>query len=223
MPYRINWGWASRAGAISLPREITWNPELQQLVYSPLEEQDKLRKAKIGGFSGALKSDAPSSLGLPKHVGTQSEIMVSFSRPTADATIGVKVMVSGAAGTLFTIAYKHGASSVAVGGGGVSDTLKLSDSDETLDMRLYVDNTFTEVYYQGGRVAMTVNTRASADADVTLSSSVDGVTATATAWSVSSIWVAPEEVLRAPRLDGKSPHAWKTLARLAGTPDWEGG
>ena len=149
--------------------------------------------------------------------------MVSFSRPTADATIGVKVMVSGTAGTLFTIAYKHGASSVAVGGGGVSDTLKLSDSDETLDMRLYVDNTFTEVYYQGGRVAMTVHTRASADADVTLSSSVDGVTATATAWSVSSIWVAPEEVLRAPRLDGKSPHAWKTLARLAGTPDWEGG
>ena len=111
---------------------------MQQLVYSPLDEQDKLRKAVIGGFSGTLKSATPSSLGLPKHVGNQSGVMVSFSRQTEDATIGVKgmvSMVSGTSGTLFTIAYKDGASSVTVSGGGVSDTLKLSDSDKTLDMR----------------------------------------------------------------------------------------
>merc|ERR1712093_965536 len=112
-------------------------------------------------------------------------------------------MVSGTSGTEFTVAYKQGASSAVVGGGGKSDTLKLLDSDKTIDMRLYVDNTFAEVYYQGGRVAMTVNTPAADDAGVFLSSSVDGITATSTAWSVSSIWVTPENVLRTPRLDGK--------------------
>lgn len=162
-----------------------------------------------------------SSLGLSKYVGNQSEIMVSFSRPSVDATLGVKVMVSGTSGTLFTVEYKHGASSIAVGGGGVSDTLKLLDSDKTIDMHLYVDNTFAEVYYQGGRVAMTVNTPASDDAQVMLSSSVGGVTATATAWSVSSIWVTPEEVLRTPRLDGKPLDVWKNLLQRAGTAEWE--
>jgi sucrose-6-phosphate hydrolase SacC (GH32 family) len=212
---RINWGWATTAGPTqvqTMPRDITWHPELQQLVYTQVEEQDSLRVKQIGSFSG--KPGASSPLGLPKFVGNQSEIMVSFSRPNADTTLGVKVMASGTAGTLFTVEYKHGADSAKVGGGGVFDTLKLLDSDKTIDVRLYVDNTFAEVYFQGGRVAMTVNTPPSDDADVTLSSSTDGVTATATAWSVSSIWVTPEEVLRTPRLDGKPLDAWKDI--LAG-------
>jgi sucrose-6-phosphate hydrolase SacC (GH32 family) len=221
---RINWGWATTAGPTqvqTLPREITWHPELQQLVYTQVEEQDSLRVNKIGGFSGTLTAGTPSSLGLPKSVGSQSEIMVSFSRPNVDATLGVKVMVSGTAGTLFTVDYHKLSNTASVGGGGKSDTLKLLDADKTIHMRLYIDNTFAEVYYQGGRVAMTVNTPASDDADVTLSSSVAGITASATAWSVSSIWVTPEEVLRTPRLDGKPLDAWKEIVRHVGTPEWQ--
>merc|ERR1719230_2239689 len=54
---RINWGWARTAGPTnvqSMPREITWHPELQQLVFSPVEEQDSLRGKQIGSFSGKL-------------------------------------------------------------------------------------------------------------------------------------------------------------------------
>merc|ERR1712093_933245 len=160
---RINWGWATIGNAPtqvqSMPREITWHPELQQLVYSHVEEQDSLRTKIIGSFKGG-DCTSPRSLGLPKYVGNQSEIMVSFSRPTVDATLAVKVMVTGTSGTEFTVDYKQGASSAKVGGGGVFDTMKLLDSDKTIDMRLYVDNTFAEVYFQGGRVAMTVDTPA---------------------------------------------------------------
>merc|ERR1712037_367270 len=84
--------------------------------------------------------------------------------------------------------------------GGKMDTLKLLASDETVDMRLFVDNTFTEVYWMNGRVAMTVTTPATEQADVTVSSDKAGTTlASAKAWKVGSIWVTPEEVLSTPR------------------------
>lgn len=213
---RINWGWATTAGPTqvqSLPRDITWHPELQQLVYAPAAEQDSLRGKRIGFRAPSPLGFFPRSLGLPKEVGQQMELMVSFDRPKQNATLGVRVMVEKGmreSGTLFTIDYIQGANSAKVGGGKVFDTLKLLDSDESLDMRLYVDNTFTEVYFQGGRVAMTVNTPASDDAEVELSSSAQGI-ASATAWSVSSIWVTPEEVMQTPRLDGKPIDAWKSL------------
>ena len=65
-------------------------------------------------------------------------------------------------GTDFSIEYVPNAdgeiSSVKVHGGSFSDTLKLSPNDKTIDMALYVDNTFTEAYFMNGRVAMTVPT-----------------------------------------------------------------
>jgi len=221
---RINWGWATTAGPTqvqSLPRDITWHPELQQLVYAPVDEQKSLREKQIGGFTGNLAAGLEKGLGLPQGAGQQSEIMVSFDRPSQNATLGVKVMVdtfhaTDKDATLFTVEYIQGANSAKVGGGGVFDTLKLLDSDETIDMRLYVDNTFTEVYFQGGRVAMTVNTRANhGDGDVSVSSSVALQTVEAVAWSVSSIWVTPEQVMQTPRLDGKPIDAWKSLINNA--------
>jgi len=221
---RINWGWATTAGPTqvqTLPRDITWHPELQQLVYAPVEEQDTLREKVIGQFDGPVT--LASTLGLPKYVGNQSEVMVSFTRPKSDAVLGVKVMASldGKAGTVFTVDYKHNETVAKVGGGGVFDTLKLLDSDLSIDIRIYIDNLFAEVYFQGGRVAMTVNTPATDDAGITLSSSIPcrhypddcsaHTSAKATAWSVSSIWVTPEEVLRTPRLDGKPLDAWKDI------------
>ena len=73
---RINWGWAKIAygpwggsntwdsSAHTLPREVTWNPELQQLVFAPVEEQALLRGAVIGQLK-------PQPLGAAKvvHVG----------------------------------------------------------------------------------------------------------------------------------------------------------
>lgn len=111
-------------------------------------------------------------------------------------------------GSQFFVDYKPPANGesetkVIVGAvGGKTDTLKLLSSDETIDMQLFVDNTFTEVYWMSGRVAMTTTTDATAAADVTVSADISGTTlAYAKAWKVGSIWVTPEEVLRTPRLD----------------------
>ena len=44
---RLYWGWTAYVspaqGQMSLPREVTWHPELQQLVHSPLPEMAGLR------------------------------------------------------------------------------------------------------------------------------------------------------------------------------------
>jgi hypothetical protein len=119
-------------------------------------------------------------------------------------TSGVKdPSASGGGGTKFYVDYEPNADTVTVGvDGGVSDKLKLSPSDTTIDMRLFVDNTFTEVYYQGGRVAMTTNTKASKAAGMSVSADKDGITLkNAKAWKVGSIWVTPEDVIATPRAD----------------------
>jgi sucrose-6-phosphate hydrolase SacC (GH32 family) len=291
---RINWGWAQVApgSTQSMPREVTWNPELQQLVHSPIEEQANLREDAIGSLkSQTLPAGKVVSLGLPQKLGNQSEIRVSFARPSVSTTLSVKVMGNGGSlkppyarempgydlaggdysvtnvdykdfkiceaacdaddkcvswtyvvrgpkyascclkgnvpkssqkstctsgvksmdseltgGTDFSIDYRPNEdgkiSSVKVHGGSFSDTLKLSPNDKTIDMDLYVDNTFTEAYFMNGRVAMTVPTGATNDAAVGVSSSADGVTMnSATAWHVSPIWVTPEDVKKTPRLD----------------------
>lgn len=221
---RINWGWAQTAGPTNvqtLPREITWHPELQQLVHAPVEEQDTLRGKQIGQFSGPV-TEHGASLALPNFVGNQSEVMVTFTRPKVDTVLGVEVMQSldGKTGTIFTVDYKHNETVAKVGGGGVFDTLKLLDSDTTIDIRIYVDNLFAEVYFQGGRVAMTVDTPASDDAGISLSASKAGISANATAWSVESIWVTPEEVLRTRRLDGKPLDAWKGILTASDKPHY---
>jgi hypothetical protein len=66
---RINWGWARvpPASTQTLPREVTWHPQLQQLVFSPLEEQAALRTTPaLTSISGPLTLAAgqPKSLGV---------------------------------------------------------------------------------------------------------------------------------------------------------------
>jgi len=208
---RINFGWATvpPASTQTLPREVTWHPELQQLVYSPVEEQDSLRGSIIGSLkSKTLTANVSTPLGLPKQAGNQSEIRVSFQRPSTAMRLSVNVMVDAPSnkGTEFFVEYvpseSNSVTKVQVGGGGTSDTLSLLPSDNTIDMALYVDNTMTEAFWMGGRVAMTVVTKSSGgDDDITVGTSQAGVTVSATAWNVGSIWVTPEEVKQTPRRD----------------------
>lgn len=210
---RINWGWATvpPASVETLPREVTWHPELEQLVHAPVEEQDSLRDQEIGGFdASSLAGDGSSkALGLPTALGNTSEIMVSFERPTFSVKLAVSTMVgSDGSGSLFSVDYVHDPSKVSlvqVHGGPYTDTLQLLPSDTSIDLRLYVDNTMTEAFWMGGRVAMTAATPATPEADVEVSVSGaeqgSSVVATAKAWSVKSIWVSPEEVMGTPRPD----------------------
>jgi len=300
---RINWGWARvpPASTQTLPRVVTWNPELKQLVYSPVEEQDQLRGAVVGSFKQqTLQAGRSVSLQLPPQVGNQSEVLVSFKRPTEASRLSAQVMVGGASpaptpyakemlgidlpgsdynvtnvdykdfklceaacnadakchawtfvirkpkyascclktkvpsksrqratctsgvktvpeaagaaaavgptGVEFFVEYAppsgNSVSEVTVGSGSTTGTLKLSPNDETIDLRLYVDNTFTEAYWMNGRVAMTINTPATTEAHVTVEADKAGVVLKdATVWRVKPIWVTPEEVKRTHRMD----------------------
>merc|ERR1712100_493716 len=130
--------------------------------------------------------------------------MVSFQRPSTVCALSVQVMASNGKGVGFVVEYVPPSSDlvsvVTVGSSGKVDTLKLSPKDATIDMRLYVDNTFTEAYWMNGRVAMTIPTPATEEADVVVS--VDKARVTlgfATVYKVDSIWVTPEDVKNTPR------------------------
>ena len=209
---RITFGWAGvqPAATQSLPREVTWHPELQQLLFSPVEELEQLRGSVIGKLSSTkLTPNKATSLQLPSKAGNQSEVHVSFKRPTSSARLSVHVMVdaeSGVKGTEFFVqsSFDGPAAEVLVGSGKTANqSLKLLPTDETIEMVLYVDNTFTEAFWMGGRVALLMETISSGGDDgVTVSASVDA-TVSATAWEVKPIWVSPEEVKQTPRLDSK--------------------
>ena len=120
-------------------------------------------------------------------------------------------------GTLFYVDYAPPAAGAAVGAvphsvtvgtrpmgpqglsATVTDTLRLSPRDRSISLRLYVDNTLCEAYWQGGRVAMTMTTPASREAAAAVLATQPATLVSARAWRVGSIWVSPEEVLSTPR------------------------
>lgn len=93
---RILWGWAQiPGGAQALPREITWHPELQQLVFSPLPEQRALRDRQVtsgavtvGGSAGASVRVGSWSEGTAR----QAEVIVHYPVPSVATTFGVAVL-----------------------------------------------------------------------------------------------------------------------------------
>ena len=138
---RINWGWARvpPSSTQTLPREVTWHPELQQLVYSPLEEQNALRGDVLGKLSAgtSIAATTPHHILNVKHAkdaGRQAEIRVSFARPAAPARLSVSVM----GGAEFVVQYGGNTNTTAGAAGGKMSKLNLLDSDTTIDMTLYV-------------------------------------------------------------------------------------
>ena len=222
---RVSWAWARvsfgpwsadawDSSCHTLAREVTWHPELQQLVFSPLAEQAALRGRVVGalGARAALPDGRAVALGLPAGVGDQSELVVSFVRPAAAANLSVRVMAdaSGGGGAEFVVEYAP----PAAGGPSVSEVivgcptinasarLRLSPSDTTIDVRVFSDRALAEAYWMNGRVAMTVP--AACDRECDMSVRADGAEVglvSATAWKVRSMWISKEEVLRTPRLD----------------------
>ena len=92
---------------------------------------------------------------------------------------------------------------------GQSDTLHLLESDTTLDLHVFTDNTILEVYWQGGRVAMTLGLDGTDNTGVDVFSFATGgdaaggggggghktVVHSVEAWHMNSIWTSPEGVV----------------------------
>ena len=91
---RINWGWAKTPhGAQTMPRSMTYHPQLQQLVYSPLNESAALRVlpplAEAHGVR--VNSSASYSLGSFGARAGSSELWVFVRRPASAAVITIGI------------------------------------------------------------------------------------------------------------------------------------
>lgn len=94
---------------------------------------------------------------------------------------------------------------VAVQCGSVKDMLRLLPDEKTIEFRVFSDATFVEVFFQAGRVAMTVPLALSEDSRVALTSTIS-VNADVTAYPMKGIWVSPEDVRKQPRVYSSAVH-----------------
>jgi len=104
-----------------------------------------------------------------------------------NATVGARPPAGAAVGQAGGAGY----------GGGATDTLQLTTSDKIIDVSVFFDGHFAEIFFCGGRVALTVAVRASKLAGLTVLAAaapapveVVGVEA----WHMGSIWIPKEEV-----------------------------
>jgi hypothetical protein len=110
---RILWGWGvPPLNAESLPREVTWNPELEQLCYAPLTEQAQLRGSALAtpAVPLALEARQPVMVGpWEGSVGNQSEVVATFAiGPSVPETmLGMVVMGGGNSATSGTMFFVH--------------------------------------------------------------------------------------------------------------------
>lgn len=236
---RINWGWARvpPSSTQTLPRVVTWHPELQQLVFSPVEEQAALRAlpALATMPSVTVGAGAQVSLGSwPDSVGNQSEVTASFQLPTKPATFGIGFMTTAGKPTKEAfVSFVPASEADAIGVSGswkvrvgvratttgdtTGDTAALAEArpppppapgsmlnllpaDTQIEIRIFMDNTFAEVYFMGGRVAITSTTAATDDAGFTLFSDAAVTAVNVSAYHVDPIWVSPAEVKSTPRV-----------------------
>ena len=76
---RIQWGWAPLyTSSLALPREVRYDPRLQQLVFSPLAEQSLLRNGTIAQRTSVLLGPGVS---VNLSASAQSEAELKFSLP----------------------------------------------------------------------------------------------------------------------------------------------
>eukprot|EP01052_Picozoa_sp_SAG31_P016645 SAG31_NODE_1109_length_9860_cov_22.119353_8_plen_541_part_00 len=200
---RINWGWAKTPhGAQTMPRSMTYHPQLEQLVYSPLNESAALRVlpplVEVRGVR--VNSSAPYLLGSFGARAGSSELWAFVRRPVSAAVItigigGVRASIS--CGPSDSTATAISNASVA----GCTGCLRLLPTDKTLELRLFVDQTVAESYYQGGRVAYTSSVRSvDLNADAFISSNTSIIVLNATAWQMGDQWISEAELLATPRV-----------------------
>lgn len=200
-PRRVNYGWARVApvGCQTLPRQIVFNEAARMLEQRPLEEvvfglRNKVEAANVTTLG---------SLNLTSGAAQHSEITVRFEHLVG--LVGVKIEGC--------VSCSFNATSNVAACDDVSAELLLLDNETALDLRVFVDATFVEAYFQNGRVAMTVScatTPLAKSTDVSLfataeiyqaPSAADGAAhLSAYVYSLRSIWVDPSVVENAPRI-----------------------
>merc|ERR1712232_166652 len=209
---------------LTLAREITWNSELQLLQFAPIEEQQLLRGKQLCDLNNQeLVANKYHSLGKwAASVGKQSEVLMEFEVPKEDTTFGAVVMASSdfsRQGSHIAVHYARPADnaspfvvniSVSVYGSVVPDfpivegKLWLLPRDKTISLHVFVDQTVSEIYWQGGRQVVSAVTPSSDENLMAVISNRPVTLKSAKAWTVNTPWVSKAEQLKIPRLDGRN-------------------
>ena len=136
-----------------------------------------------------------------------SELRVFVQRPSTAASITISI-----GGVHASITCSAPAAAPSGGGGGGSNAsvagcagcLQLLPTDSTLELRLFVDQTLAESYYQGGRVAYTSAVESiDLTAAAVVSSNTSVFVLNATAWEMKDHWISEEELLATPRMHAR--------------------
>lgn len=103
---------------------------------------------------------------------------------------------------------------------GTTDTLRLLPNDNRVELRVFSDHSFVEVFFQRGRVAMTVSSTLGQLQSSYLSDAADmGIVATVAmvadvqVFPMEKIWVSPQEVRDAERVFPPLSQSVHTLDR----------
>eukprot|EP01043_Picozoa_sp_COSAG02_P019132 COSAG02_NODE_913_length_15994_cov_6.140484_7_plen_225_part_00 len=202
---RILWVWGTvPSGIQTVPRELNYHAGLKRIVWNPTEEVAELRSsdpiAKLPATP--LKADTPISL----EVSTASDIELFFQVPKEAATLQVQL---GTSGSCF-LDFVPGAKTANCGFNSTKldqvhsdaphpqDEVPLLGDETYLSMRILIDGSVGECYWQEGRVAMTVELGSDQGKESSvsiLSSGADGGIMNATSWKMNDIHTTVADVL----------------------------
>lgn len=217
---RILYGWnRSPPASQSLPRVVTYHPEIQRLVFAPAPELSLLRQTQLPTLANntALVPNvsvpiAGNGSGWPAGAANAVEVRVHWKRPAGaanlslgGATVHYTPPPAGAAdaGAPYNVSVTGGCdggrqSSLLQG----CDGLWLLPSDASIELAVFVDHTVTESFWMDGRVAWTSGAKYDPEADGlglqlhAVSSGESVVVESVQAWEMGSAWINETQALR---------------------------
>ena len=147
------------------------------------------------------------SLGVPEGVAQHAELLAEFELPNSPTVLAVTIGELGYQSSLSChIDYKpqtnHSApfNELPVECGSSSDTLRVLPTETSISLRVFLDATFIEAFFQRGRVAITEVVALTDATQIAITASADAKLRSAVVYPIKSIWVSPEEVRNAPRV-----------------------
>ena len=211
---RIYWGWAlvPPQSTQTLPRVTEFHAGLQILTFKPLPELEGLRAAPP---LAALDSVPLGSAGSERvwlgdwaaGAGNTSELVVTFALPAGAGVVsfGAAVLVGAPSGgganasTPITLDYDPAAHVLNATVGAATAAVPLLPGDAAVDVHIFVDNTFIEVFVMEGRAAFTASITShgaeAGAAGMELFASAPVQASAVHVYHLEGIWVSAPEVL----------------------------